>query len=118
MSFVKCQNSDFGLIDFLSKRMTFQGQDFLRLLIQHFGKISALEINIEKAVDGFIKSLDAFQNDCGETNENFNSIFRSSNAIKMEIASILNEHSLQVDDVLRNKKSIARTKKWLIVELH
>jgi len=117
MSFVECQNSDFGLIDFLSKRMSFQGQDFLRLLIHHFGKISALEINIEKALDGFIKSLDAFQNDCGETNEDFKRIFESSNAISMEISTIFSEHSLEVDDVLRNRKSISRTKKWLIFEL-
>jgi len=45
MSVINTQKSDFGMIDFLIKRMTFAGQDFLRLLIHKFGEVCAFQVS-------------------------------------------------------------------------
>ena len=115
MTVLDAQKSDFGLVDFLFQRMTFDGQDSLRLLIQQFGQIRTFEINIFFAVSGMVKAINAFEKDCQTTNDNLMNLKKLAIYIQTQIALLEIKESL-TSHSNANKKCGKEIKTWLILE--
>lgn len=116
MNDIEYRHSDFGLIDFLVQRMTFDGQDFLRRLIHVFGEVHAYQINMDKALEGLVKSLKALETDFGKTNADFGDLITSAKLVKSEVSIYRNEHLLNFESVLKGPRLIKSLKKWVIIE--
>ena len=117
MTVLDAQKSDFGLVDFLFQRMTFDGQDALRLLIQQFGQIRTFEINIYFAISGMVKAINAFEKDCQTTNDNLTNLKKLATSIQTQITSLEVTESFSLTAHINTKKRCGKEiKTWLILE--
>jgi hypothetical protein len=110
------QNFDFGIFDYLIQRMTFDSQDFLRILVGELGRVCAFQVNIGASFGGLVKSLQALEKDCIETNSDFKKLITTAKLVKNEITFVLDKHLLNYESVLKNQKDIKVLKKWVIIE--
>ena len=117
MTVLDTHHSDFGLIDFLFQRMTFDGQDSLRLLMQQFGQIRTFEVNIFFAISGMVKAIKAFEKDCQATNENFRNLKNLALTVHTEFASLeIHEAFSLTSHINMKKRSSKEIKAWLILQ--
>ena len=117
MTVLDTHHSDFGLIDFLFQRMTFDGQDSLRLLMQQFGQIRTFEVNIFFAISGMVKAIKAFEKDCQATNENFRNLKNLALTVQTEFASLeIHEAFSLTSHINMKKRSSKEIKAWLILQ--
>lgn len=85
---------DFGLNDFVLRRMTFNSQDCLRLLIEKIGNLNPFYIELDKGVAGLLKTMEAFSESCEKTTNNHRELVDSIKSTMLEINSICLNHSI------------------------
>lgn len=104
---------DFGLCDLVIQRMTFNSQDFLRLLISQLGSMNSTPVNIKAVIRGLIKAIDSFANNySGMTNE-FYDFQKKVNAFSNEVTEIYEDLQLPESTMFKSKSSL---RKWDILE--
>lgn len=104
---------DFGLCDLVMQRMTFDSQDFLRLLISQLGSMNSTPVNIKAVIRGLIKAIDSFDNNySGMTNE-FYDFQKKVNAFSNEVTEIYENLQLPESVMFKSRLSL---RKWDILE--
>lgn len=116
MCLIESTDVDFGVIDFNLKRMTFDGQDTLRLLIASLGEFKPLEVKLDSSLRGLSKALSAFNEFCDGTNDIHDQLRRSIELATLEIEEICKEHSISYFTVLTSQRNGKQIRKWSLIE--
>ncbi len=116
MSLIECTDEDFGVIDFNLKRMTFDGQDALRLLIRSLGEFKPSEVKLDSSMRGLCKALSAFDKFCDGTNDAHSKLRESIELATREIEAINIEYSLSYVTGLTSQKHAKEIRKWKLIE--
>lgn len=116
MNNIECLDEDFGVIDFNLKRMTFEGQDAMRLLIDSFGEFKPSELELDATLRGLAKALCAFGEFCGSTNEEHKQLRQSIDLVSAEVEAISTEHSLIYVTGLIGQRHGKEVRRWKLIE--
>jgi hypothetical protein len=116
MNNVEYLDKDFGIIDFNLKRMTFEGQDAMRLLIDRFGAFLPEEVKLDQALRGLGKTLEAFVRYCGGTNEPHRELRHSIGLAIAEVEVIREQHSLNYVTASISERHSMKIRKWKLIE--
>ena len=104
---------DFGLCDLVMQRMTFDSQDFLRLLISRLGSINNAQVNLNDVLRGLTKGVDSFAGSYLEMTDGFNAFYKKINALSNEVSAIYEHLQLPESTMFRSKLNL---RKWDILE--
>jgi|GEM_PF-2418231 len=116
MSLIECTDEDFGVIDFNLKRMTFEGQDVLRLLISSIGEFKPAEVKLDSSIRGLCKALNEFEDFCDGTNDTHGQLLKSIESAAQEIEAISTEHSVSYVTGLTSQTHVKEIRKWKLIE--
>ncbi len=104
---------DFGLCDLVMQRMTFDSQDFLRLLISNFGSMNNTPVNIKAVICGLIKAINSFANNYSEMTNEFYDFQKKVNTLSNEVTEIYENLQLPESVMFKSRLSL---RKWEILE--
>jgi hypothetical protein len=106
-------NVDFGLCDLVMQRVTFESQDFLRLLISQFGAMNNTPVNINAVIRGLIKAIDSFANNYSEMTNEFYDFQKKLNVLSNEVIKIYENLQLPESTLFKSRSCL---RKWEILE--
>ena len=116
MNSIECLDEDFGVIDFNLKRMTFEGQDAMRLFIDRFGAFDPDEVKLDSALRGLGNAQQAFVEYCGETNEAHRQLRQAIELAIAEVEVIRAQHSLSYVTASISERHAREIRKWKLIE--
>jgi hypothetical protein len=103
----------FGLCDLVMQRMTFDSQDFLRLLISQLGSMNSTPVNIKAVIRGLIKAIDSFADNYSGMTNKFYDFQKKVNAFSNEVTEIYEDLQLPESTMFKSRLSL---RKWDILE--